>query len=682
MSADSRPSSTDEGSVIEDADDPTSLPTLDPNVLFIDLPDECDDEDSPRRECHVCGGDDSLSDLFFSYKRPSRRSFSDGASRCSSCKAKLLILEAITRDEGINPEAGDILDISGWAPVGFNRSPSKFQVFLPSELPLPHSSGIWGSPRRRTSLNTMEQSILWARNRIKDCYRQHEGCVAQAEGSLTPTRLIDVNPGGMGLDVRLLESTTIPSGTTREYAALSYCWGSYKPACITTPRTKERNLRRISWDLLPRTFRDAVIFTRGLGLKYLWIDSICIIQEDENDWRKEAGEMFDVYKGSKITLGALFGNDSTAGLRNLDTATKQQARHVMTLRIGKDEWPVFIRRHHYLYESKDEDDWLSYADENIRVPLLARAWTYQERILPPRVLLFAENEVIYQCTVTTQCECGSATKAWYNVFNCDKRRIILATQSSPVNRVKGEILLMQETWRWVAKTYSPLNVTNPGDRLVALSAVAEQFQRVRPEADYLAGLWSDSLIEDLLFWRRDNKVGRPPIVDRPFNLPTWSWASVSGVITFSKLEKEAEYLAEVVEAKCIYAKENPFGILESSKLVLRSRILPCSLRDGHVQAGPDDETWKLRCNLDELQAAAHGLESQQVHLLQMARDVFHSQHSIHCLILRLEDHTSKRFSRLGFMFYLPSPRPWDKGGHLELHREFEERGEVIECEII
>ncbi|KAK8235133.1 heterokaryon incompatibility protein-domain-containing protein [Phyllosticta capitalensis] len=699
MSADSPPSSTDGGGVIENAGDLTSLPTLDPSVPFIDLPDGCDDEDSLRNECHVCGWDGSLEDGILSKNQdPTREDLNNEAPRCSSCKVKLLILEEITRDEAINPEAKDALESvmdCGVVRAMLIGGPgkSRYDIFTAYELPYFHDTGIFNIPRRKTTLNSMEQSMMWARSRIEDCLSLHKLCVMQAEGSVTPTRLIDIDPGGMGLDVRLIDSTTIPPGTSREYAALSYCWGSYKPACMTIPMTKEE--RRISWESLPQTFRDAVMFTRGLGLKYLWIDCICIIQGDENDWRKEAGKMFDVYRGAKFTLGAVFGDDSTAGLRNIPTPAKQQARHVATLRLGKHEWPLFVRRYHYLSLHRWQNDWKRYASENIRVPLLTRSWIYQERVLSPRVLFFTESEVVYQCACTIECECGSSTQVWKGNLEryFDKRSIAWATQPATTTPRSNEddtrrTLEIQRTWNHkVVSTYSILKVTNPKDRLVALSGIAQKFQLVRPGSEYLAGLWSDSLIDDLA-WIRDSDSQSPSTSERPFNLPTWSWASVPGAFNYEQSLKR-EHIAEVVEANCVYAKNVPFGILESSKLVLRSRMLPCVLhRGGVLQPGPGhlgDQTWKTDFwRRDDRSGAADSDEPQEVHLFQLmeAEDYFGNWGvSIHCLVLRLEDHVAKRFSRLGMVSYYIENY---QGESLDvgLIRAFEERGEVVECEII
>ncbi|KAK8226991.1 heterokaryon incompatibility protein-domain-containing protein, partial [Phyllosticta capitalensis] len=336
----------------------------------------------------------------------------------------------------------------------------------------------------------MDHSIKWAQQPISDCLRLHSQCAIQIDSPIIPTRLLDVDPDekGMGTDVQLQDFSSATPGTSIEYAALSYCWGSYKPECMTTRETLARNLRRIPSGLLPQTFYDAVKVTRGLGLKYLWIDSICIIQGDENDWCREAGRMFDVYRGSKVTLAAVSGKDSRAGLRT--TTIKQQTHMVANLHLGQFTYPLYFRPHHYLW-------WPVTGQEmhtlNTNVPLLTRAWTYQERMISPRILFFTESEVIFQCACEMRISRAPKQKA------VDKNTE--TTQSlSHKEGFTEELVKTQQTWReFIVWDYSILNLTNPRDKLAALGAIAEQFQRVRPGARYLAGLWSDSLLDDMLW---------------------------------------------------------------------------------------------------------------------------------------------------------------------------------------
>ncbi|KAL1390170.1 heterokaryon incompatibility protein-domain-containing protein [Phyllosticta capitalensis] len=514
----------------------------------------------------------------------------------------------------------------------------------------------------------MEQSIIWARGHINNCLRQHKRCVEQDNDPVIPTRLIDVNPGGMGLDIKLREFNGIDSATPREYAALSYCWGDYKPECITTRDNKDRNLNRISWDSLPPTFRDAIKFTQGLGLKYLWIDSICIIQGDQDDWQREAGRMFHVYKNAKVTLAALFGKDSTSGLRN--TTIKQETRPVVTFRLGQFTYPLYIRRHHYLgRDARLKED-----------PLLTRAWTFQERIMSPRVLFFTESEVIYECGCEAKCECGTTSdlsqgldghtrnkrrifQAWYSIT---KEEIFPESESN--SESNDSFHCVETIWRnAVAQLYSKFEITNPGDRLVALGAISEQFQQVRPGSEYLAGLWTDSLPDDLLWLAvLPSKFSNTFPPQRHFNFPTWSWASFKGEIEYWILPEVL--LVEVVKARCLYAEDNQFGVLKSSTLILRGMMLSCTVKKDKTLYSHSSEVSRGVCFDFDPKSCLDWPEELEVYLLRIGAD-FHEEPV--CLVLHLEDDRGKIFSRMGVFF-----------GNRESIRTFEEGGEMVECEII
>ncbi|KAK8249273.1 heterokaryon incompatibility protein-domain-containing protein [Phyllosticta capitalensis] len=569
-------------------------------------------------------------------------------------------------------------------------------VFTPSESP---SSPIDNFiPRRNitrqdaTPKDPMGQSMKWAKGQIEGCLHRHNLCHTRELAN--PTRLIDVDSGETG--VKLRDYTSLP-GSSLDYAALSYCWGDYEPKCMTTRNTIQRNMDYISWDLLPQTFRDAINFTRGLRLKYLWIDSICIIQKDDDDWCREAGKMFSVYKGAKVTLVALYGADSTAGLR--ETTIKEESWVVANLQIGQSIIPLCIRSHHHL--GNPDKGYFSG-----RLPLLNRAWTYQERTISPRTLFFDQGEVIYQCASEIRCECGSATDFWENTEKdiIHEKKILqqigLTTSflskesiqshgSSAASDAKSTSGIQRKWKSYFASNYSHLKVTNPRDRLAAIGAIAEQYQQIRPGSRYLAGLWSDSLLEDLI-WKPDaaSKGLRVPScfrmdLGRPYNLPTWSWASFHGTIDFFS-PMNTEPLAQVVEANCVYAKENRFGVLQKSKLVLRGRMLTCIMNGGRLYeaSGPGLDVparmlthWSLDIDCEQDCSQAQAVCLFQILSAHLDR--------VFCLILRLEDSSVEPhiLSRLGVMSYRKSQRYHRTQDDLFLHRSFVQNGTMEEIEI-
>lgn len=465
------------------------------------------------------------------------------------------------------------------------------------------------------------ESSKWAQKRLAECAGSHELCQSQRSDSFLPTRLINLQPGWEGLDVRLEDNHFVPSGSF--YTTLSYCWGSHIPGCITTVETLAQNKTRIPWDNLPLMFQDAAAFTLSLGVKYLWIDSICIIQGDEEDWQREAGKMYAVYKNSYLTLAALVGHDSTCGLRNM--SVKQNSVLLAELRIAETKYPLYMRRSHYLDSVTRENIKESSADIRSWYPLLSRAWAYQERTVSARVIFFTESEMIFQCLKNADCECGAtqeyfrgnaaqlsktdiflksrtqswATRSFEGNRSAENKLLHMSAISSLITTMKHLPSILSEdntradgrrararqaavTWRHhVVCEYSVLAITMPRDRLPAVGAIAEQFHRVRVGEVYLAGLWSGSLLDDLL-WRSAHRAldvvshKSKENLERLPSLPTWSWASLKCSIIYPS-DGITVHKAEVLEANCSYMGDNAFGVLRSSKLVLRGRVLHSQL---------------------------------------------------------------------------------------------------------
>lgn len=735
-------------------------PNFEAPVPIVDLPRRCDEsgdlipEISPRR-CNVCQWDGEPGGLFIHAAQSglpgiSRKACRTASPDCASCKLKGLILRDADLNLKIPPSEDDEVGISGLdgygsdAVIHFKISGEVLHqsLFIPSGVahcPIHEYIGMEG--RLITRGAAAESSAKWAQERVSECLRSHESCKPPTGSPFLPTRLIDVSSDGLNEDVRLQETKCIPPGSA--YTTLSYCWGAHRPACITTPATMGRNMDRITWESLPLTFQDAVKFTRRLGLRYLWIDSICIIQGDEDDWHRESTTMFDVYRHSYLTLAALFGHDSSTGLRA--ASIEQDSRLLATLRVGQITCPLYIRRHHYLDQS--------YLGRSINFigrmhyPLLRRAWTYQERMVSPRVLYFDESEVVYQCFTTVECECGSSTEVTARYGAELNGKDIMLEGSMAVMDASDDVTAQDlsgggagremaryeafKTWRWtVLDDYSYLELTEPKDRLPAIGALAECFQQHRPGETYLAGLWSGSLLGDLLwtsggldresdYWKRKKQLNRPcPAV------PTWSWASLKAGAHYAPCihYPDNEPAAEVVEVRCTYVGGNPFGMLESSTLILRGSILPCMLEwDWDLERDP----WSSDCHLSYLKGgswtrfiragfrtaepARPGLyeihtimdsdgegyqnvpSCQEVYLFEIMRCMVVRRDgelpTRHFLILRLEDQQSQIYTRAGrIICYLPESNDCEREEE-ELPEEalfervFEEQSTVVTCEL-
>lgn len=111
--------------------------------------------------------------------------------------------------------------------------------------------------------------------------------------------MLDTMPDGNDIELRLILSSEL----TGEYAALSHCWGSHETA-KTTSKDIDSRLRNIPFESLPKTSQDAINLCREFKIRYIWIDSLCIIQDNEAAWRHEANGMTMVYGNAFLVLVA------------------------------------------------------------------------------------------------------------------------------------------------------------------------------------------------------------------------------------------------------------------------------------------------------------------------------------------------------------------------------------------
>lgn len=518
----------------------------------------------------------------------------------------------------------------------------------------------------------------WASDLISKCTSLHEECNSQVEHEFLPTRLINIQPNEEGVNPRLSlqSSRVVPPGS--QYVALSYCWGDHKPACMTTQFDDKTSIPLV-WSDLPRTFQDAANFTQALGIEYLWIDSICIIQGDSKDWNQEAPKMNAVYKNSYVTLAGLCGYDSRNGLRTI--SMEESSSPIVQLRTAQGTCVLYSRMYHYLESGSlgDPMDNSKYCCPSY--PLLSRAWTYQERIVSSRVIFFTESEMMYQCQRHVTCECGSSRDYYGDnsdtISSLNKSKIWSATTRppdlgsdsprSPISQTlcRKRMESVARIWRDnVVPEYSRLAVSESRDRLPAVGALAKQFQDARPCEEYLAGLWSGTLLEDLLweckmvFYDREGLTNKETLA-RYDGLPTWTWASVPSAVIYRPIT--AAVPKARFKAQCKYTNNEKFGTLESSRLELEGNVLVCTLewiketdglrprlffQNGDVlkeidRFGGSDPQIFAEIRMDRDQDGFQGMPRQQVvHLMEIMStdesDQEDGERSWFFLLLRLE----------------------------------------------
>ncbi|KAH9208939.1 heterokaryon incompatibility protein-domain-containing protein, partial [Leptodontidium sp. 2 PMI_412] len=299
------------------------------------------------------------------------------------------------------------------------------------------------------------------RSWLGKCRIEHPLC-HQSNRLWSPTRLLDLGTGDMS-DMKLCNR---PSNS-EPYIALSYCWGPPSGVIQTTKATIAHRKVSISYANLPVLFRDAIELTRALGIRFLWIDSLCIIQDDIEDWERESSVMAEVYSNSYLTIAATASTSPHTGLFGKRwTSTPLAPGESPGLRISRF-WDVDNSAAH-LHDA----------------PLLSRAWAFQERLLAPYTLHFHAEELVWECRSGVQCECGTLVNSDNSSANPFakinagylKTRFSLATEA------------IEKVWLSLVSEFCQLRLTYERDRLPALSGLASKLGG-QVLGKYFAGVW-------------------------------------------------------------------------------------------------------------------------------------------------------------------------------------------------
>jgi hypothetical protein len=167
---------------------------------------------------------------------------------------------------------------------------------------------------------------------------EHASCTVGMT-SQVPTRVIDVGEAALHEPIKLYAS----NGECVPYICLSHCWGDIQPL-KTLLSTVENYRNAIESKSLLRTFRHAVSITRSLGIRYLWIDAICIIQDSEEDWAAEASKMASIYRNSYLTIAATWAPSSAHGCFNSHDAPKHFSMGLHYISPSGLKHPVHARK--------------------------------------------------------------------------------------------------------------------------------------------------------------------------------------------------------------------------------------------------------------------------------------------------------------------------------------------------
>ncbi|KAF4454439.1 hypothetical protein F53441_3066 [Fusarium austroafricanum] len=333
----------------------------------------------------------------------------------------------------------------------------------------------------------------------KDCQETHEICSKlRSSEKFAPSRLIDIGAEGDTWKLCLYpEDIADPP----DYFTLSYRWAK-NPSIVLLKNNVSEFRQGSPISRLPKTFREAIVVARRFSIRYLWIDSLCIIQDSPEDWATESVRMHQVYTNSSCTISASASEDLEGGLF--------RSRNV------KDVLSAYVTVHFTDREPKKFDIWDEHYIERLtHGPLTRRGWVYQEKILSPGVLHFTGTQIVWECFEMSECEMfpwwspypteavhTPALKTIHAFFNSDNSGSIFAENEKKIMSVD-----VYDQWINLIKAYSKCGFTCPDDRLVAMAGIAEMFKNNTGD-EYLAGLWKSRLVEGLN-WVVLNPIARP-----------------------------------------------------------------------------------------------------------------------------------------------------------------------------
>ncbi|RDW56723.1 hypothetical protein BP6252_14016 [Coleophoma cylindrospora] len=512
----------------------------------------------------------------------------------------------------------------------------KFQVFLaegepalPPPLHLDHVKEIHEEPLSERSLQRIQELL-------EDCNLNHSRC-SVTELPALPTRVIVV--GDDKTPPRLL----CMQGERAEYLALSHCWGTEQNFTTTTETLDERT-RGIAWEDLPKTFQDAITLARVLNFSYLWIDSLCILQDDRKDWEREGMKMGMIYENASLTVAASLSSADKDGFliprtqyKSHDFTIKHQSVENGTVVL---QVRTAIKKHLRRDIGRIRHTWRA----NLSMPAAApepldyRAWCYQEKIVSRRLLSFCISEIEWDCQSGTNCECG-ARRRLFDIDGPDARNgsprqayqslqhtdsgvprsdmrggnsrglstslVELLNPSSEIKSSATESINppedARETNSWLlwrtrlVPSYSQLRLTKEMDRLPALSAVARGLEPLAGRQGYLAGMWLSDLA-NALSWQAgaySTNGPRPGRLSCQYRAPSWSWASIEGPVD-ACFDYEDDYhpICNILSVHYSLAGEDPFSNVESASARIRGHLVPATLRT--TQAPPKSgQDWEV-----------------------------------------------------------------------------------------
>ncbi|KAF5666068.1 heterokaryon incompatibility protein [Fusarium heterosporum] len=383
----------------------------------------------------------------------------------------------------------------------------------------------------------------------------------------------------------------VSSGESVPYVALSHCWGSSGIKFKTTKLTIKDYRQAISFEDLPMNFQDAVVITRSIGIRYLWIDSLCILQDDIEDWQAESSKMASIYRDAYLVLAATQAADSSEGFLDRQHVSPSFGYDPMLFALSTRNLPLQMGqiRNHNSTISKIYTQCLDlYPGGGTRArhhstvfysPLNRRAWVLQENVLPRRIVHFTCHEMLWECIECLKCECMEVDHV---ASGEESQNLTREDHFFSVGTERGPNQL-HRSWLKVLQQYQALALSNESDRLPALSGLASLWSS-RGAGAYLAGLWQDNILSSII-WRGHTDGGRIKRWET-YRAPSWSPFALGYLIddqkpamaSFSFLSSYyglSEEYARLASAQCTPDGKDKMGAVKDGYIVIQTLVSEC-----------------------------------------------------------------------------------------------------------
>lgn len=442
------------------------------------------------------------------------------------------------------------------------------------------------------------ENIQFMKKALDDCV---QSCHHYTATGFVPSRLLDLGPQ-MGLDsIHLIDSGEIDphnGSYAPRYAALSYCWGSpLATDSVTYLRTTIQSLesmkRHVHEQTIPLTILDAIKVCKALSIRYLWVDSLCIIQDEKSDWERESASMTLIYKNAFVTICTPSSKTTNDGFL---VRHRKRVKVPFRSRVARQRWEPSIVGHYNLVASgthRNED--FSWPELDVNdTSWSKRGWTLQEFQMSNRVLIFGESMIHFLCRRDVQSENGYRGR--YSLSR------IIDTLDTYESDAYPKVYYRE--WDSMLEDYGHRLFTDIEDKLPAISGMAKYIADETGD-EYLAGLWKSQLPSSLLWYvgsTQNDKyhIQLPDLLSilyspKPYIAPSWSPIRLDAEIKqgckTSIYFRQHTDESTVVDASVMSTGENPFGRVQGGRIRIRGRLAMVSSDLTRLPCYSDADLW-------------------------------------------------------------------------------------------